>query len=152
MLNTLLPILVLLACGSEDNTPLEGNATFADVTKVEVYGREGSYRFAVTLLSPDTGCDQYADWWEVLSEDGQLIQRRILLHSHIDEQPFTRSGSNIDITATKEVYIRAHMNNLGYGGLVMKGTVKDGFELAEVNKDFAADVESQEPLPKRCAF
>lgn len=152
MLHTLVLILVLFSCISEDHKSPEASTAFADVTKVEVAGREGNYRFVVTLSSPDTGCDQYADWWEVLSETGELIHRRILAHSHVDEQPFTRSGSGIDILETQVVYVRAHMNNTGYGGQVMKGTVKNGFEVAELSEDFATGVEDQEPLPGRCAF
>lgn len=151
MLNTLLFFLVIIACDSNDNStrPVDW---FADVTKVEVNGSPGAYLFAVTILSPDTGCNQYADWWEVLSEDGELLHRRILAHSHVDEQPFTRSGSSIDITETRLVYVRAHMNNAGYGGQVMKGTVKGGFDTSEVTDDFASGVANQEPLPTGCAF
>ncbi len=152
MLNTFALILLLFACDSEDNNPDESTSGFADVTKVEVSGEEGNYRFAVTITSPDTGCEQYADWWEVLSLDGDLIHRRILLHSHVDEQPFTRTGVGIDISDNQLVYVRAHMNNTGYGGQVMKGTVEGDFEVTEVTEGFAAEVEDQEPLPGRCAF
>ena len=65
--------------------------------QVSVSGSAQSYTFSVTLRSSDTGCDHYADWWEVLSSDGELIYRRVLLHSHVDEQPFTRSGTLIDV-------------------------------------------------------
>ena len=124
----------------------------ADLVSVAVTGEAGNYTFAVTISSADTGCEQYADWWEVLSEDGELLHRRILAHSHVDEQPFTRSGSSIDITETRLVYVRAHMNNAGYGGQVMKGTVKGGFDTSEVTDDFASGVANQEPLPTGCAF
>jgi len=36
----------------------------AIVTAVSVSGSENSYNFSVTIQSPDTGCDQYADWWD----------------------------------------------------------------------------------------
>ena len=124
----------------------------AVVENVSFSGNEEEYSFSVQLKSPDTGCDQYADWWEVFGEDGTLLYRRILLHSHVNEQPFSRSGGPIKITADTFVYIRAHMNNLGYGSLVMGGTVKDGFEAIELPVNFAADLATTSPLPDGCAF
>ena len=38
----------------------------AAVTAVTATGAPGTYTFSVTVESPDTGCAQYADWWEVL--------------------------------------------------------------------------------------
>ena len=65
-------------------------SVLANVMEVQATGAPNAYQFEVKVSSPDTGCDQYADWWEVLSEDGQLIHRRVLLHSHVGGQPFTR--------------------------------------------------------------
>jgi hypothetical protein len=106
----------------------------------------------VEVSSPDSGCDQYADWWEVLSEDGGLLYRRVLLHSHVDEQPFIRSGGPVPIAQDTVVFVRAHMNTVGYGGQVLKGSVASGFESVEVRADFASDAETQLPLPEDCAF
>jgi hypothetical protein len=124
----------------------------ADVTSVQVSGSDGAYQFSVQVSSPDTGCDQYADWWEVLTEDGELVYRRVLLHSHVGEQPFTRSGGPAAIQAGTVVWVRAHMNTGGYGGQVLKGSVQTGFEPAELSPDFAADLADQPPLPEDCAF
>lgn len=55
------------------------------------------WRFDVTLSHPDTGWDHYADGWRVLAPDGTEIGMRVLHHPHVDEQPFTRSLSRIDI-------------------------------------------------------
>ena len=125
---------------------------FADVVSVKVTGKPNAYRFSIGIKSPDTGCDQYVDWWEVLSEDGKLLYRRILLHSHVDEQPFVRSGGPVDIEPDTKVWIRAHMNTAGYGGKVFKGSVQDGFKETESDADFAKDVEKEPPQPKGCAF
>jgi len=124
----------------------------ASVLNVKVTGDPTAYQFAVEISSPDMGCDQYADWWEVLNEDGQLLYRRVLLHSHVDEQPFTRSGGPVPIASNMIVYVRAHMNTSGYGGSVLKGTVENGFNPVVLEPGFAADVESQQPLPDGCAF
>jgi len=125
---------------------------FADVRSVRVSGEPGTYQFAVEIASPDTGCEQFADWWEVVSEDGQLLYRRILLHSHVDEQPFIRSGGPVDIAADAVVYVRAHMNTSGYGGTVVQGTVQDGFKPVEVETGFGSDLERIPPQPEDCAF
>jgi len=125
---------------------------FADVLTAQVTGAENVYQFNVQVSSPDTGCEQYADWWEVLSEDGQLLYRRVLLHSHVSEQPFTRSGGPVPVDATTNVIVRAHMNNGGYGGDALGGSVSGGFESVQLESGFAAEVETLDPLPEDCAF
>ena len=126
--------------------------SFANVLSVQVTGNPGAYQFAVEIASPDTGCEQYADWWEVIGQDGQLLYRRILLHSHVDEQPFTRSGGPVDIAVDEVVYVRAHMNTVGYGGAVLKGTVQAGFKPVEVEAGFGSGLEQVPPQPEDCAF
>lgn len=148
---TLIHFLLFVSCTSIDNDqPLQEKQ--ADVQKVSVSGAENSYRFSVTIASPDTGCDQYADWWEVVSESGDLIYRRILLHSHVNEQPFTRSGGTVKIKKDQVVWVRAHMNNSGYGGAAMKGSVEDGFETTDFPSDFAEGLDQVSPLPNGCNF
>ena len=124
----------------------------AKVTGVTISGESGNYNLSVTLESPDTGCDQYADWWEVFTPDGTLIYRRILAHSHVDEQPFTRSGGPVSVTADQEIIVRGHMNNLGYGTQVFRGTIGEGLAQSTLAVDVAASLESTEPLPQSCAF
>ena len=110
----------------------------------------------MTVSSPDTGCDQYANWWEVLDESGNLLYRRILFHSHVDEQPFTRSGGPVAIDADTIVLVRAHMHlpdeSYGYGGATMKGSPVSGFEQVPLPADFASKLEQTPPLPDGCAF
>lgn len=125
---------------------------FADVLTVGATGDPGAYSFVVEVASPDTGCDQYADWWEVLNEEGHLLYRRILLHSHVSEQPFSRSGGPVNIAADDQVYVRAHMNNHGYGGQILTGSVRDGFQPIEVEAGFGSELERVPPQPEDCAF
>ncbi len=124
----------------------------ADVTTIEVQGAPQAYQFAVTIASPDTGCEQYADWWEVITPNEDLIYRRILAHSHVQEQPFTRSGGPVQIGPDQEVIIRAHMHPGGYGGQAWQGTVTNGFEKVELDPDFAPQLQIEAPLPEGCAF
>jgi hypothetical protein len=126
-------------------------AARAEVEKVAVMGSAGSYLFRVTVRSPDRGCDQYASWWEIITPEGELVYRRVLKHSHVSEQPFTRSGGPVPVAADQVVIVRAHMSPGGYGGSVQKGTVASGFRAAVVPEDFAASLATAAPLPKRCA-
>ncbi len=158
-MSSFLIVFILLfntACDSNEIEEKLNNdkAKFAKVEKVSFTGKEGNYNFSVTLKSPDTGCQQYADWWEVISEKGDLIYRRILAHSHVNEQPFERSGGSVNINANDVVIIRGHMNNSGYGegDIAMKGSVSSGFQSFTVSKDFASDLDKESPLPSGCAF
>ena len=130
----------------------EQPAAWADVLAVTVSGGAGAYTFNVTVRSPDTGCEQYADWWEVLSVKGELIYRRILLHSHVGEQPFTRSGGPVNIQTEETVVVRAHMNTTGYGGNALQGSASGVFLQAELPEGFAAGLENAEPKPTSCTF
>ncbi|MEC4672586.1 MAG: hypothetical protein VST68_00220 [Nitrospirota bacterium] len=74
-------------------------------------------QFTVTVRHTDDGTSHYADRWEVLSLDGNLLKTRKLHHPHVKEQPFTRSVSGVRIPpSTKQVRIRAHDSVHGYGG------------------------------------
>ena len=153
----LLPAIIFVssfAC-QQDSKPSAITSDPAIVQEVKVSGSESSYTFAVTLKSPDTGCEQYANWWEVVSADGKsLIYRRILGHSHVNEQPFTRSSGAVAIAADTEVIVRAHMYSSGYGeGLIaMKGSVANGFIAYDAALDFGSSLENADPQPTGCAF
>lgn len=134
----------------EMKTPVAGSQ--AAVIGIDVSGNPGEYRFAVTVSSPDEGCSQYADWWEVVSLDGSLLYRRILLHSHVDEQPFTRSGGPVLIEHNAVVLVRVHMHPSGYSSLAMKGSPQGGFEQVELSPEFGANLSEVPPLPEDCAF
>ena len=124
----------------------------ADVSGVTASGEPGSYTLSVTVTSPDRGCEQYANWWEVVTGDGHLVYRRILAHSHVDEQPFTRSGGPVAIAAEDEVIVRAHMHPGGYGGTAMRGTVASGFRIDAAGSSIAPELAEADPRPQSCAF
>lgn len=137
-------------------TPIDSEGTesrtMARVEAVTVSGEPGNYTFSVTIASPDTGCDQYADWWEVISPEGTLIYRRVLAHSHVDEQPFNRTGGPVSIDPDQVVIVRAHMHPGGYDTQAQQGTASTGFAEVALEEGFAADAAQQEPLPQGCAF
>lgn len=138
--------------GTGGDEPVMDEVILADVISVDVSGEESAYRFSVGISSPDTGCDQYADWWEVVSQEGELIYRRILLHSHVEEQPFVRSGGPVSIAVDSVVIVRAHMNTDGYGGAAFQGSVQSGFSETDLDPDFAAELAEEPPFPEDCAF
>ena len=132
--------LAVTACGSRNGAPLtvapgsvpagssaeaeaRGDSTApapaetgcADVIDVEISGN-GPYTFAVTVASPDTGWDKYADEWRIESEAGEVLGVRELTHPHVDEQPFTRSLGGMDIDPGTSVVVAARDSVEGYCG------------------------------------
>jgi len=141
-------VFIIFSCTGSTGS----RAQHAEVLEVAVTGDEENYTFSVTLKSPDTGCEQFADWWEVITPEGDLIYRRILLHSHVNEQPFTRSGGPVKVGENRALIIRAHMNTSGYGTVSMRGSVSAGFKRVTLPGDFAVSLEKEKPLPTGCAF
>ena len=84
----------------------------ADVVDVEVeQTATGVYAFRVTLRHGDEGWEHYADRWDVVAPDGTVLASRILAHPHVNEQPFTRSLSSVQIPDDiSEVGIQARDN------------------------------------------
>jgi len=99
---------------------LAGGAVLADAPRV-VHAEaspngDGTYTVSATIRHGDTGWDHYADNFEVLAPDGTLLDRRVLYHPHVDEQPFTRSTDGVKVPqGIKNVIVRAHDKVHGYG-------------------------------------
>lgn len=94
----------------------------ADVVAATIsQSSNGTYRIAATVAHADTGWEHYADAFEVLSPDGTILGTRTLLHPHVNEQPFTRSLSGVEIPADiDEVRVRAKDSVHEYGGAEIK--------------------------------
>jgi hypothetical protein len=94
---------------------LAGGADVLEATYAK--SADGTYRFDVTVRHDDAGWEHYADKWQVLDAEGNVLGERVLFHPHDTEQPFTRSQSGIEIpAATRTVTIRAHDKKHGWGG------------------------------------
>ena len=77
----------------------------------------GIFKIDAEVRHADTGWDHYADGWDIVGPDGEVIDTRVLGHPHEQEQPFTRSKSGIAIPANiTRITIRAHDSVHGYGG------------------------------------
>ena len=103
-----------------------GVAGTVDVEKVQVRkNANGSYSFDVTVRHGDTGWDHYANRWDVVAPDGTVLGTRVLHHPHVDEQPFTRSLSGVEVPdGVTSVTIRAHDSVHKLGGKEIKVELK----------------------------
>lgn len=78
-------------------TTLSAGDLCASVIDVEMSRQGDTWTFALTVLSDDVGATEYADQWELRTSAGDVIATRVLAHAHINEQPFTRSLSGVEI-------------------------------------------------------
>ena len=98
----------------------------ASVEKVDVRRDGNSWHFSVTVRHADTGWDHYADRWEILAPDGTVLATRVLLHPHVNEQPFTRSLGNVTIPEdVNEVIVRAHDKVHAFGGKTFRLKIRE---------------------------
>lgn len=98
-------------------TPLQAGQV--DVLKVEIEptGEPGRFDVEVTLRHADSGWDHYANRWEILGPQGEVIATRLLAHPHVHEQPFTRGLSAVRVPGEFSwVRVRGHDLVHGYGG------------------------------------
>jgi len=123
----LLLLVTVTACDVLEtlSEPGGNTAADADVTYVRaVQTDDTTWTFHVTVAHPDTGWEDYADGWDVVLPDGTVILpdgdspfTRLLLHPHVEEQPFTRSQRGITIpVGVSQVTVRAHDIVDGFGG------------------------------------
>jgi len=102
-------------------SPISGLPNEVEVVEAKADCDAGSCRFSATLKHADTGWKHYADHWRVLAPDGKELGKRVLLHPHENEQPFTRSLGGIKVPADLDhVIIEAHDSVHGYGGPTFK--------------------------------
>ena len=114
--------LAVVEAATGESSAQVGNADVLFVKAVQ--DGDGSWTFSVTVHHPDTGWDDYADGWDVVTEDGLVLKHsnedpftRLLLHPHENEQPFTRSQGGIVIPeGVTRVTVRAHDLVDGFGG------------------------------------
>ena len=95
---------------------------FPDVLAAEAtLDGDGTWTFRTTLSSPYDTPERYADAWRVLDPDGNELGVRILTHDHANEQPFTRSLSNVEIPDdVTTVTIEGRDQVSGWGGATVE--------------------------------
>ncbi len=111
-----LALLVVLSLA-----PATALAGEADVVEVRATPSANEWHFDVTVQHADTGWEHYADAWRVVGPDGAVYGTRVLVHPHVNEQPFTRSLSGVVIPeGVSAVTVEAHDSVHAWGG----GTVE----------------------------
>ena len=93
---------------------ISGEVTIVDA-KVNKTAEE-TYNFSVKLKHTDTGWDHYANRWQILTPEHQVLGTRTLHHPHVNEQPFTRSLGGVKIPAdVSTIIIQARDSVHGVG-------------------------------------
>lgn len=97
----LLPVLMIMAV----------NVALADQVSIQfakLYQQGGSWNVSVTLKHGDTGWSHYANAWQLVDAQNNLLAKRVLSHPHVNEQPFTRGLSAVNIPKNiKVIFIEA---------------------------------------------
>ena len=115
----LVVVVVVAGCSRADNVAETVAAVEGCADVVDAAVERSGDRFVVTatVQSADTGWDRYADAWEVRTTDGDVLGTRVLAHPHVDEQPFTRSLTDVEIpVAVTTVEIAARDSAVGFCG------------------------------------
>lgn len=109
-------VLVLATTASFSARAAPGGEADVVAAQLERSG-DATFRLDVTVRHADEGWDHYADNFDVVAPDGRVLGTRTLLHPHVDEQPFTRSLTGLEIPdGIDEVVVRAHDSVHGNGG------------------------------------
>lgn len=123
--------LLLFACSAEDSPQVSSEpgdagdggaaeAGCADVLAATIERTGDTFTVSATVRSADTGWEKYADAFEVRAPDGTVLGTRILTHPHVEEQPFTRSLSGLEIPAgVAEITVAARDLVVGFCGDVV---------------------------------
>ena len=99
-------IVILLNLGLVTTPVFAGDV---EIKSVEFSKGLAAWTVNVTLEHADTGWKHYADGWRVVDSAGTIFGMRTLYHPHVNQQPFTRSLSGIQIPANvTRVYVEAH--------------------------------------------
>lgn len=141
----LVAALVLSGCASEDtaldardtpDAPAEVEEEAAedveeqrhpDVLAAELEPTGGTWRLSATLSSPYDTPERYADAFRALAEDGTELGVRLLAHDHANEQPFTRSLSDLDIPdGVDRITVQGRDQDYGWGGASVELEVPSG--------------------------
>lgn len=116
-------VAVLFAAVTAAGVTVSVPAYSGEADVIDVKARQVSpdmFHFDVTVRHADTGWQHYADRWDIVAPNGDILGTRTLYHPHVEEQPFTRSLGNVEVPATiSTVTVQAHDSEHGLGGAVV---------------------------------
>ncbi len=111
---TVMRLCQLIAISTLVATPIKADDAVIEEATARASGQ--NWTFSVTLRHGDTGWDDYADGWRVVTAAGEVLGTRTLFHPHVNEQPFTRSLSGVEVPeGVTQVFIEARTNVDGWG-------------------------------------
>ena len=113
--------LVILFAASLAFGESDAEQRHPDVIDVSVSAAgDDRFTFRVTVSSPYDTPQRYADAFRVMTDEGDTLGVRELLHDHASEQPFTRSLSGVTIAPDiTRVVVQGRDQTYGYGGQTM---------------------------------
>lgn len=127
----LMAALVLGACSpagttdvtteSSDEVDAGDEQRHPDVIAAELESTDGMWRLHATLSSPYDTPERYADAFRALTEDGRVLGVRELAHDHANEQPFTRSLTDLQIPdGVERITVQGRDQRYGWGGATVE--------------------------------
>ncbi len=104
------------APGPEDE-PAPQTQQHPDIIEARLTRSGDSWSLDATISSPYDTPERYADAFRAVGPDGTVLGVRELTHDHANEQPFTRTLTNLVIPAgTRQVTVEARDLQFGWGG------------------------------------
>lgn len=104
---------------AESQEASAGSGRFPDIRSAALKRTgTGAYAATVTVSSPYDTPERYADGWRVLKAGtDEVLGEHMLAHDHADEQPFSRTQSDLKIPdGVTRVTIQGRDQDNGYGG------------------------------------
>jgi hypothetical protein len=109
------------ASASADIQPDTKDADHPDVLEAVLKaGSNGGWTLDVTLSSEYDSPERYADGWRVLNSDGNVLGEHTLGHDHANEQPVTRTQTDLEIPDGVDVVtVEGRDTDNGFGGATL---------------------------------
>lgn len=99
----------------------------ADVVAAKASCAKDVCTFTASVRHADTGWDHYADRFEIVAPDGEVIATRVLRHPHVQEQPVTRALEGVRVPkGIDRVRVRANDSRHGLGGAEVEVRIDRG--------------------------
>ena len=149
---------ILTLWAEQENPKLIDGAVITEQPKI--ISNQSPYSFTINLYSPTKNCQKYIDWWEILSEDQELLDRRTFSTNRSKEKSFTDTSNPIQVSSNQSLILRAHLYSSKQPNFIKKtgyearqaweGTIHDGFRMVRLPANFATDLVKADPQPQPC--